>query len=96
MKDNPHLTISHAISTTIQSVSMNSIGPGSLNPDNTNSSNNLGSPTMSFKSQEGEIIPSETGQVLIETQVPNTLSKIIHVYSDDESPEPSHGSPIHV
>jgi hypothetical protein len=34
--------------------------------------------------------------VSIETQAPNPLRKLIQVYSDDESPEPSHGTPVHV
>jgi hypothetical protein len=84
------------ISTTIQSVPTESIGPCSLNPDNTNFSNNPGSPTTLVNSQEGERIPAEIGRVSIETQAPNPLSKLIQVYSDDENPEPSHGSPVHV
>jgi hypothetical protein len=38
----------------------------------------------------------ETGQVLIQTRVPNPLSKLIHIYSDNETPEPSHDSHVHV
>jgi hypothetical protein len=46
-------------------------------------------------SEEGATQP-ETGQVSIETQAPNPLSTLIHIYSNDESPEPAHGSPVRV
>jgi hypothetical protein len=34
------------------------------------------------------------GQVSIETQAPNPLSILIHIYSDDESSDPSRGTPV--
>jgi hypothetical protein len=38
----------------------------------------------------------ETGWVLVETHVPNPLSKLITIYSDDERPESSHDNLLHV
>jgi hypothetical protein len=34
--------------------------------------------------------------VSVETRAPNPLRKIITIYSDDESPESSHDTPMHV
>jgi hypothetical protein len=96
MQDDPYLVVTPVLSTSIQSVPTEPSGPGSLNPDNTNGSSNPGSTTLSVNSPGGGTIPPETGRVSIETQVPNPLRKLIQVYSDDESPEPSHGTPVHV
>jgi hypothetical protein len=67
-----------------------------MNPDNTNGLGNPESSTSPVHSSEGGTTQTETGRVSIETQAPNPLRKLIHIYSDDESPESSHGTPVHV
>jgi hypothetical protein len=96
MQDDPYLIIRPAISTTIRSTPTESSGPGPMNPDNTNGLGNPESSTSSVHSSEGGTTQTETGRVSIETQAPNPLRKLIHIYSDDESPESSHDTPVHV
>jgi hypothetical protein len=96
MQDDPYLIIRPAISTTIQSIPTESSDPGSTNPDNTNGLGNPESTTSSINPSEGGTTQPETGRVSIETQAPNPLSTLIHIYSDDESLEPSHGTPVHI
>jgi hypothetical protein len=64
-----------------------------------NNSRGLGNPEPTTSpidpSEEGTTQP-EAGRVLIWTQVPNTLSTLIHIFSDDESPEPTHNTPVRV
>jgi hypothetical protein len=48
-----------------------------------------GSPT-------GVMTQPEMAWVSVETSVPNSLSEFINIYSDDESPEASRGTPVHV
>jgi hypothetical protein len=65
-----------------------------MNPDNINGLGNLESSTSSVHSSEGETNQAETGRFSIETQAPNPLSKLIHIYRDYESPESSHDTPM--
>jgi hypothetical protein len=67
-----------------------------MNPDNTNGLGNHESSTSSIHSSEGGTTQAEIGRVSKETQAPNPLSKLIHIYSNDESQESSHGTPVHV
>ena len=47
------------------------------------------------RSEEGTTQP-EIGQVLIETQAPNPLRTLIHIYNNEESLEPTHGTSVRV
>jgi hypothetical protein len=85
IQDDPYLIIRPVISTTIRSAPTESSGPGSINPDNTNGLGNPESIASSINSSKGGITKLETGRVSSETQVPNPLRKLIHIYSDDES-----------
>jgi hypothetical protein len=49
----------------------------------------VGSPT-------GVTTQPEMGWVSVETSAPNPLSEFINIYSDDESPEASRGTPVHI
>jgi hypothetical protein len=96
MQDDPYLTIKPAISTTDQSIPTKSSDPVSKVPDNTNGLGNPESITSPINPSEGGTTQPETGRALIETQAPNPLSTLIHIYSDDESPEPACSTPVHV
>jgi hypothetical protein len=89
MQDEPYLIIRPMISITDQSVPTESSNPGSTVPNNTNGLGNPESTTSSINPSEGGETQPETGWVLIETQAPNPLSTLIHIYSDNESLEPS-------
>jgi len=96
MQDDSHLAISPMILVTIQRVLTDPSNPGLTVVDGTNGSGNPESTILPIDlSREGTTQP-ETGQVLIETQAPNPLSTLIHIYSDSESREPSHGTPVHI
>jgi hypothetical protein len=96
MQDDPYLIIRPMISTTIQSIPTESRDPSSIVPDNTNGLGNPESTTSSINPLEGGAAQPETGRVSIETQAPNPLSTLIHIYSDDESLEPAHDTPVWV
>jgi hypothetical protein len=97
MQDDPYLIITPTLPTDTQERSpMDSSGPESTNLGNTDGLGNTGSTTSSVNSPVDRTNQTEVGWVSIETRAPNPLSKLIHIYSDDESPEPSHDSPVHV
>jgi hypothetical protein len=97
MQDDPYLIITPALPTgTRERSPTESSGPDSTDLGNTNGLGNTGSTTSSVNSPVDRTNQTETGQVSIETRAPNPLSKLIHIYSDDESPEPSHDSPVRV
>jgi hypothetical protein len=75
-----YLFIGPVVSTVVQSVLTESNDPGSIVPDNAHGLGNP-EPTTSLidPSEEGTTQP-ETGRVSIETQVPNPLSTLIHIY----------------
>jgi hypothetical protein len=70
--------------------------PGSTVPDNAHGLGNPEPTTSSIDPSEEGTTQPETGQVSIETQAPNPLSTLIHIYSDDESLEPAHDTPVRV
>jgi hypothetical protein len=96
MQDDLYLIIRLSISTTVQSVSTESIDPGSTVPDNANGLRNPESTTSSINLSEGTETQPEIGRVSIEAQEPNSLRILIHIYSDDESLEPAHDTPVHI
>jgi hypothetical protein len=97
MQDDLYLIITPALPTGIREGGPTEpSSPGSINPGNTNGLGNPESTTSSVNSPVGGTTQPETGWVSIETQAPNPLSKLIHIYSDDESPEPSHDTPVRV
>jgi hypothetical protein len=96
MQDDPYLVVIPGISTTVQRVPTESRDPGPTVPNNTNGLGNPKSITSSINPSEGGANQSEIGWVSIETQVPNPLSTLIHIYSDDESLEHSRGTPVQV
>jgi hypothetical protein len=96
MQDNPHPAISPKISITIQRVPTEASNPSLIAVDGTNRSGNPES-TISPIDLMGEgIAQPEMAQVSIETQVPNPLSTLIHIYSEDESTKPSRGTPVRI
>jgi hypothetical protein len=96
MWDDPYLFIRPAISTTIRSVPTKSGEPGSTVPDNTNGLDDPESMTTLIDPSEEGKTQSETSQVSIETQAPNTLCTLIHIYNDEEILEPAHSTPVRV
>jgi hypothetical protein len=96
MWDDPYLFIGPAIPIVVQSVSTKSNDPRSTLPDN---AHGLGNPepatSLIDPSEEGTTQP-ETGQVSIETQASNPFNTLIHIYNDDESPEPTHDTTVRV
>jgi hypothetical protein len=87
MQDDPYLIITPALPTTTQEEARRSqAAPIPQNLGNTNGLGNTGSTTSSVNSPVDRTNQTETGRVSIETQAPNPLSKLIHIYSDDESP----------
>jgi hypothetical protein len=52
--------------------------------------------TSSAGSSIGVTTQLEMGRVSLETSAPNPLSKFINIYSDDESPEASLETSVHV
>jgi hypothetical protein len=94
MQDDPYLAISPGIPTSVQSVTTGSSGPGPIGPDNTNGLGNLKSMTPPIDPSEEGTTQPKTGQVSIETQAPNPLSTLIHIYNDNEILEPPSGTPI--
>jgi len=74
---------------------MKSNDHGSTVPNN---AHGLGNPepatSLIDPSEEGTTQPED--RFLIETQVRNHLSTLIHIYSDDESPEPAHDTLVRV
>jgi hypothetical protein len=96
MSDNPHLSISPRISNTIQIIPTEPSDPSLIVTDGTNGSGNPKSMIFPIDpSGEGTTQP-ETGRVSIETQAPNPLIMLIHIYNGDESTKPSRGTPMHV
>jgi hypothetical protein len=65
-------------------------------PSNINGSDEPKSTLPPADSSAGVMTQSKLGQVSVETNVPNPLSKFIDIYSDDESPEASHKTSVHV
>jgi hypothetical protein len=65
-----------------------------MNPNNINGLGNLESSTSPVHSLEGGTTQIEIGRVSIETQAPHPLSKLIHIYNDDESLKSSHATPM--
>ena len=96
MKDDSYLIIRSVISTTIQSVPTESSDPGATVPDNTNGLGNPESTMSLINPLERGATQLETGWVSIETQVPNPLSTLIHIYNDDESLELARDTPVWV
>jgi hypothetical protein len=92
MRDDPYLFIGPATSTSVQSVPMESNDPGSTFPDNAHGLGNLEPTTSLIDPSEEGTTQSETGRVSIETQAPNPLSTLIHIYSNDKSPKPAHST----
>jgi hypothetical protein len=96
MQDDLYLIIRPVMSTTIQSIPINSRDLVSIVPDNTNGLGNPESTTSSINPSEGGTTQPEIGWVSIETQAPNPLSTLIHIYNDDKSLNPSRESPVRI
>jgi hypothetical protein len=98
MQDNPYLIITPRLPTDIQEGGPTEPSdPDFINLGNTNGSDgNPESTTSPVNPPVGGTTQPETGRVSVETQAPNPLSKLINIYSDDESPESSHDTPVHV
>jgi hypothetical protein len=96
MQDNPHLAISPRILVTVQRVLTEPSNLGLTAIDDINGSGNLESTISPINiSGEGTTQP-ETGWVSIETQAPNPLSMLIHIYNDDERTKTSRGTSVHI
>jgi hypothetical protein len=65
-------------------------------PGNINGSDDPESTLPPVDSPAGATIQSEPGRVSVETSVPNPLTEFINIYSDDESPEASQKTSVHV
>jgi hypothetical protein len=97
MQDNPDLIITPRLPTDSPEGSPTEpSGPDFTNLGNTNGSDDPESTTSPVNSPVGGMTQPETGRVSVETCVPNPLSKLITIYSDDESPESSHDNPVRV
>jgi hypothetical protein len=96
MQDDPYLFIGPEASTDVQIIPTESKDPGSIVPDNAHWLGNLEPATSLIDPLEEGTTQPETGRVLIETQAPNTLSTLIHIYSDDKSPEPTYDTMVRV
>ena len=97
MQDDPYLIIMPALPTgTRERSPTKSSGPDSQDLGNTDGLGNTGSTTSLVNSPVDRTSQTKTGRVSIEIRVPNPLRKLIHIYSDDKSPEPSHDSPVRV
>jgi hypothetical protein len=95
MQDDSYLIIKPTIPTGIREGGLSEpSGPNSINPGNTNGSGNPESTTSWVSPLVGGTIQPGAGQVSIEKQVPNPLRKIIHIYSEDKSPEASNDIPV--
>jgi hypothetical protein len=70
--------------------------PDFMNLDNINGSDNPESTIPPVGSPVGVTAQPEIGRVSVETSVPSPLRKFINIYSDDESPEASRGTPVRV
>jgi hypothetical protein len=93
MQDNPDLIITPRLPTDSPEGSpMEPTGPNFTNLGNTNGSDDPESTTSSVNSLVGGTTQTEIGWV----SVPNPLSKLITIYSDDESLESSHDNHVHV
>jgi hypothetical protein len=96
MRGDPYLFISPAVLTTVQSVPTELNNIGSIVPNN---AHGLGNPKPSTSlidpSEEGTSQP-ETSQVSMETQAPNPLGTLIHIYSDEKNLKPTHTTPMRV
>jgi hypothetical protein len=97
MQDNRDLIITPRLPTDIREG-----GPTEpSDPDFTNLGNINGldgpeSTTSSARPLIGGTTQPKTGRVSVETCVPNPLCKIINIYSDNESPNSSHDTPVRV
>ena len=80
MQDEPYLIIRPMISTIVQSVLTESSDIGSIFLDNTNGLGNLESMTPPIDSSDGGTTQPKTSRLLIETQAPNPLSTLIHIF----------------
>jgi len=97
MQDDPYLIIMPALPTGTRERSPTvSSGPDSTDLGNTDGLGNTRSTTSLVNSPVDRTSQTETDLVSIEARAPNPLSNLIHIYSDDESPEPSHNSPLRV
>ena len=70
--------------------------PKLTNPGNINGSDDPKSTLPPVDSPAGAMTQSKLGRVSVKTSAPNPLSKFIDIYSDDESPEASQKTSVHV
>jgi hypothetical protein len=97
MQDNPDLIITPRVPTDIREGGPTEPGnPYFTNLGNINGSDGSESTASLVRPPAGGMTQPETGKVLFGTCVPNPLSKLINIYNDDEIPESSHDTPVHV
>jgi hypothetical protein len=70
--------------------------PNFINPGNNNGSNNSNSIRPPVWSPTCVTIQPEASRVSVGAGVPNPLSELINIYSDDESPETSLNTPMQI
>ena len=96
MRDELYLFIGLEASTVIHSILTESNDPGFTVPKNSHGLGNPKPTTSLIDPSEEGTTQSETGRVSIETQAPNPLSTLILIYNDEESPKPTHDTPVRV
>jgi hypothetical protein len=97
MRDNPDLIRLPRLPTdSPEEILAGPSGPDFMNLDNINGSDDPESTMPPAGSSVGVTTQPETGRVSVETSTPNPLSEFINIYSDDESPEASRGTPVRV
>jgi hypothetical protein len=77
-------------------IQVDTSGPEFIDVDETVRFDDLEFTMLSAGSLVNVVTRPETVRISVETSTPNPLRKLINIYDDDESPEVSLGTPVHV